>query len=494
MTASSERTVPATSISGETPAEKPSLAETLGVYLRPRVLIVLFLGFSSGLPLALSGSTLLFWMSERGVDLGTIGLFALVGLPYTVKFLWAPLVDALDVPVLSPRLGRRRGWLVLTQLWLMAAILLLGFCDPASNLSLVAAGGLMLATASATQDIVVDAFRIESLPGESERDAGMASYVAAYRVGMLISSAGAMYLVSGVEALGLTKNQAWTAGYAAMALLVLVGLAAALAATEPAPPAIARPAEARQQALRRVAIAVLILLPPYLLLRFLLPGFQWLSSLVVLAVVIVLAVREFRGRDLAIVFLLFVVLFKLTDAMSGALTQKFVYDLGFSRNEYATVIKVVGFAGTLLGAVAGGFVARAMPLAAGLWISGIVQALANLAFSWQAVVGHDIAWLNFAIVVENFTSAIGTVLFGIYLTVLCGNRLNTATEYAVLTALAAVGRTFLAAPGGFVAQATGWPAFFAICTAAAIPSLALLAWLQRSGHFTTLVAKPSSDA
>src|SRR5215475_3225821 len=142
-----------------TPASaRSSFADALTVYLKPRVLIVLFLGFSAGLPLALSGSTLLFWMSEAGVDLGTIGLFALVGLPYTVKFLWAPLVDVLDVPVLSRLLGRRRSWLVLTQLWLMAAIVFLGFCDPASSPKLIAAGALMVAAASATQDIVIDAF------------------------------------------------------------------------------------------------------------------------------------------------------------------------------------------------------------------------------------------------------------------------------------------------------------------------------------------------
>src|SRR5262249_31819338 len=148
---------------------------------------------------------------------------------------------------------------------------------------------------------------------------------------------------------------------------------------------------------------------------------------------------------------------------------------------------------TLLGTVAGAFVARTMPLAAGLWIGGIVQALANLAFSWQAIVGHDIAWLNFALIVENFTSAIGTLLFGVYLSLLCGNPLKTASEYAVLTALAAVGRIFLSAPAGYIAVATGWPAFFAICTVAAIPSLALLAWLQWRGHFDALAAERSDE-
>src|ERR1700731_1022808 len=181
---------------------RPPLRDAIAVYLKPRVLIVLFLGFSAGLPLALSGSTLLVRMRESGVDLGTIGLFTLVGTPYTVKFLWAPLVDALDLPMLSRWLGRRRAWLVLTQLVLIAAIAFLGSCDPAVAPWLVALGALMVATASATQDIVVDAFRVESLD-ESEQAAGMASYVAGYRIGMLASMAGALFLVSGFRSFGL---------------------------------------------------------------------------------------------------------------------------------------------------------------------------------------------------------------------------------------------------------------------------------------------------
>src|SRR5215831_4682628 len=179
----------------------PSLAETLAVYLKPRVLVIMFLGFSSGLPLALSGSTLLVWMTEAGVNLGTIGLFALVGTPYTIKFLWAPLIDALNVPLLARRFGRRRGWLLLSQFLLMAAIVCLGLCNPSVSPFPVAVGALLVATASATQDIVVDAFRVESLD-ESEQAAGMASYVAAYRIGMLVSTAGALFLVSGFEGLG----------------------------------------------------------------------------------------------------------------------------------------------------------------------------------------------------------------------------------------------------------------------------------------------------
>ena len=176
----------------------------MAVYLQRRVLIVLLLGFSSGLPLALSGSTLLVWMRESGVDLGTIGLFALVGTPYTLKFVWAPLVDALHVPLFTHTFGRRRGWLVFSQLLLIGAILLLSLTDPARSPLFVALGALLVAAMSSTQDIVVDAFRVESLP-ESEQAAGMASYVAAYRIGLLVSTAGALFLVSGFESTGIAR-------------------------------------------------------------------------------------------------------------------------------------------------------------------------------------------------------------------------------------------------------------------------------------------------
>src|SRR5712672_1405944 len=198
-------------------APRASWREGLAVYLQRRVLIVLLLGFSSGLPLALSGSTLLVWMREAGVDLGTIGLFALVGTPYTLKFLWAPLTDALHVPFFTQKFGRRRGWLLFSQLLLIATILLLALADPARSPLFVAIAALLVATASSTQDIVVDAFRVESLP-ESEQAAGMASYVAAYRIGMLVSTAGALFLVSAFQGFGLAHDAAWSAGYAVMAV------------------------------------------------------------------------------------------------------------------------------------------------------------------------------------------------------------------------------------------------------------------------------------
>ena len=438
----------------------PTFLDALAVYLKPRVLIVLFLGFSSGLPLALSGTTLLVWMRESGVDLGTIGLFALVGTPYTVKFLWAPLTDALDVPLLSRWLGRRRGWLVFTQILLMAAIIFLGTCNPAQAPGLVAFGALLVAAASATQDIVVDAFRVESLP-ENEQAAGMASYVAAYRIGMLVSTAGALFMVSAFQAQGFDKLAAWHWGYVMMAALVLIGTATALVATEPERSAQADAAHAKQNRIARVVEAA------------------------------VGAFRDFLGHELAFAMLAFVVLFKFTDALSGAMTAPFVIDLGFSRNEYAAIVKGVGLAALLAGGFAGGFVARAYPLATSLWIGGALQAAANLGFCWVAFTGHDLTALTIAITIENFTSAIGTVMFVAYLSALCQNPLHTATQYALLTALAAVGRTYLSSGAGFIAESTGWVWFFVICAIAGIPSLVLLAWLQSKGHFKRLERQKS---
>jgi PAT family beta-lactamase induction signal transducer AmpG len=198
------------------------------------------------------------------------------------------------------------------------------------------------------------------------------------------------------------------------------------------------------------------------------------------------AFSEFLSRDMALVALAFVVLFKFTDALSGGMTGPFVIDLGFSRNEYAAIIKGVGLAATLVGGFAGGFVARAYSLPASLMIGGLLQAFANLAFSWQAVVGLNAAWLTFAIIAENFTSAIGTVIFVAYLSALCRNPLHTATQYALLTALAAFGRTYLSAGAGFIAAAIGWVWFFAVCALAGLPALVLLAWLHRRGHFDGL--------
>lgn len=426
--------------------------DALTVYLKPRVLIVILLGFSSGLPLALSGATLMVWMTESGVDIRTIGLYALVGLPYTIKFLWAPLVDALDVPVLSRLLGRRRGWLVFTQLLLIAAILFLAMQDPAVALWPLALGAVLVAAASATQDIVIDAFRVESLD-TSEQAAGMAGYVAAYRVGMLASGAGVIALAAWFGHLGIPLQTTWTFGYLAAAALMGVGLIASLLATEPpAPETLGKDGNPLTRVVRTAFGAF----------------------------------AEFLTRDAAILILLFVVLYKFCDAFAGVLTAPFVISIGFDKAVYAAVVKGVGFAAALVGGFAGGVVARALPLSTSLWIGGILQMVSNLAFSWLALIGTSVPALTAAIVFENFTGSIGTVIFVAYLSALCGVRLHTATQFALLTALAAVGRTTLASGGGFVVEETGWALFFVITSLAAIPGLALLAWLQARGHFRGL--------
>jgi PAT family beta-lactamase induction signal transducer AmpG len=450
-------TAPEAASPAATPA-RASLREVLLVYLQRRVLVVLLLGFSAGLPFSLAGQTLQAWMTESGVDIKTIGLFAFVGTPYWTKVFWSPAVDALDIPVLTPWLGRRRAWLLLTQMMLLASIVLLAHCDPRSSPLAVALAALLVTTASATQDIVIDAFRVESLR-EDEQAAGMASYVAAYRIAALVSGAGALLLVSAFVNYGFDQQKAYSATYVAMGALIVVGMLATLLAIEPE-------ASARATAQHTG------------------PGHEeaW-QRLVNVAIA---SLKDFLSRDAAVAILLFVVLFKLADALAVAMNTTFALKMGFTRVELAAILKGVGFAAALLGGFAGGFIARSFPLSTSLWIGGILQTVAILPFSWQAVVGHDVAWLTFAITAEQFTAGLGTVTFVAYLSALCGNPLHTATQYALLTALTAIGRNVFAAGSGYMAEATGWFGYFLLCTAAAIPSFILLAYLQRRGHFETL--------
>ncbi len=442
----------------DTAPARTSIADTLAVYLQRRVLMVLLLGFSSGLPIVLIGSTLQAWMKQSGIDIKTIGLFAAVAVPYNIKFLWAPLVDALDLPVLSKLLGRRRAWLLFSQAWLMAAIVFLGLCDPAVSAFIVAIAALTVATASATQDIVVDAFRVESLP-ENEQAAGMASYVAAYRVGALVSGAGALFLVTAFQA-KLGDRTAWTASYVVMAALILIGVIATLLATEPASSAAAEADHAlpsHRNSLKRAFWSALD------------------------------SFRDFLSRDLALAVLAFVALFKIADALAFALLTPFVLDLGFSLTQLATIRNGVGFIVAVLGGFAGGLVARALPLSASLWIGGLLQTIMILAFSWQAVVGNNVAMLTLTTAIEFFADAVGTVIFVAYLSALCKNPLYTATQFALLTAFAALGRNVFALGTGYLAHAVGWAWFFILCALAGLPALILLAWLQKHRHFDGLV-------
>lgn len=443
------------------PGRRAKLGAVLGVYLRPRLLIILLLGFSAGLPLALSSSTLAIWMVERGVDLGTIGLYALIGLPYSIKFLWAPIVDALRIPFLTQWLGRRRAWLIFSQFLLMTAIIFLGGLDPLKTPYLVALGALIVATASATQDIVIDAFRIESLEVD-EQAAGMAYYVSAYRIAMLVSTAGVITLVAMLENWGLSQAQTWFYGYVASALLILVGVAAVLHAREPEP--------LKENNSDVPELAEIMDTSPF---RRLVDTTKEAFS-------------EFLSKPNIALILLFVVLFKFCDALAGIMTGPFVLDIGFDKTTYAAVVKGVGLIAVLLGGLVGGLMARTPNIGNALLLGGILQMLSNLVFSLQALIGAQTWALVATIIIENFTGGLGTVIFVAYLSLLCGNTRNTATQYALLTALAAVGRTLLSSSAGFLAADLGWPLFFAATAIAAIPGLALLVHLQRQGHFEEL--------
>jgi len=435
------------------PQVRPSYLEALTVYLRPSVLVIMLLGFSSGLPLALSGETLRVWMADRGVDLGTIGLLSLAGLPYTLKFIWAPVVDAWRVPYLQERFGRRRAWLIASQIVLMAAIVFLGTRDPVNAPWMIGLGALIVAFASATQDIVVDAYRVQALPTD-EQAAGMAGYVAAYRIGMLASGAGVIGFSAWLETLGLDKATVWPLAYAAAGALVLVGLFAAIIAREPKSDLQEKPVEGS----------------PIARLYDTAKG----------------AFTDFLARDAAVAILLFVVLYKLCDALAGTMTAPFVLSLGYSKATYAAIVKGVGLAALLIGGFAGGAVARALPLVTALWVGAFLQMFSNLVFLWLGFQTPSPEALTVAIVVENFSGAIGTVIFVAYLSALCRDPLHTATQYALLTALASTGRTLFSSGTGYAAEVLGWPLFFIGTALTAIPALLLMTWLQRRGHFRAL--------
>jgi PAT family beta-lactamase induction signal transducer AmpG len=335
---------------------------------------------------------------------------------------------------------------------------------------MIGLGALLVAFASATQDIVIDAYRVESLPTD-EQAAGMAGYVAAYRIGMLVSGAGVIGLTAWLEAQGLSKEVVWPLAYTVAAATVVVGLIAVLMGREPAARAAAEAAADAQDA--RDAKSEAKSDPMNRVFRAARGAFV-----------------EFLSRKAALAVLAFVVLYKLCDALAGTMTAPFVITgMGYDKGTYAAIVKGVGLAALLVGGFAGGAVARALPLAAALWLGAVLQLISNLAFVWLYFQPVGAGALAAAIVVENFTGAIGTVIFVAYLSALCNSPLHTATQYALLTALASTGRTFLSSGTGYLVNAIGWPLFFIVTAAAALPALALMAWLQRRGHFAPLDAE-----
>ncbi len=430
-----------------------SWRDSIGNYRDPRFVAIFFLGLSSGLPLALVFGTLTVWMAKEGVDKTTVGLFSAVTLPYALKFLWAPVLDRVRFPPLTHLLGQRRGWTVATQLALIPAIAAMALTDPVANTGLMAIFALIVSFCSASQDIVIDAYRVELLE-EEKIGVGASTAVFGYRIGMWIAGAGALNMVGGLG---------WSTVYLIMAALILIGLVTILLSREPVHGADAE-AEARE---RRVA--------EYLAKRPELSGrraavLAWLYGAVVSPFV------DFMTRPQWLVILLFIVFYKFGDAMAGVMTNYFMVDLGFTEAQIGNVGKTVGLIATLIGFVAGGWLITNMGLLWALWICGGVQMFSNLMFAVQALVGHDIGMLALAVGVENLAGGMGTAAFVAYLTGLC-NLTYTATQYALLSAVASVGRTILAAPAGRLAEMLDWVPFFLVTTIAALPGLAFLLWL-----------------
>ena len=405
------------------------------------------------MPLALVFGTLTIWMAKVGVDKTTVGLFSAVTLPYALKFLWAPVIDRARFPVLSRFLGQRRGWTVASQLALMAAIPAMALTDPAASPWMMGLFALLVSFCSASQDIVIDAYRVELLE-EEKIGAGASMYIFGYRIGLLTAGAGALNMVGGLG---------WSVVYFIMAAFILIGLVTILLSREPQHGADEETA-ARE---RRVA--------EYLAQRPNLSGrraavLAWLYGAVVSPFV------DFMTRPQWLVILLFIVFFKLGDSMAGVMTGYFMVELGFSEAEIGNVGKAICFAATMLGIVIGGWLMAKLGMLWSLWICGGVQMLSNLMFVVQALVGHDMGMLAVAVGVENLVGGMGTAALVAYLSGLC-NLAYTATQFALLSAVASIGRTFLAAPAGRLAEMLDWAPYFLVTTLAALPGLALLLWL-----------------
>jgi len=404
--------------------------DAIAVYGDKRLFVILLMGFSSGLPLLLTLSTLTYWLAKVGVDRTAIGLFASVGIPYSFKFLWAPLLDQIRPPFL----GRRRGWGIVIQLCLAASILAMGFTDPSVSAWWTAVAAIVVAFFSASQDIVIDAYRIEILP-EEEQGAGAAATQVGYRFGLLAAGAGALAVSDFVS---------WHWVFVMLAALVGVGIFAFLIAPEP-PVAQGDKREAFGDWIKRSVLA------PF---------------------------TDFIGRRGWVVILLFVLTYKVGEAISGTMATPFYVDLGFSGVEIAAVSKVFGIVATLVGTLAGGLIVARFGIMRALMLGGVLQALGILLFAVLAVKGHDMVWLTIAIGGDNFVGGLGSAAFVAYLSALC-NVAFTATQYALLTSFMAVGRTLLSSGSGWLSEQLGWTDFFIASTALAIPGLVLLVWLMR---------------
>jgi PAT family beta-lactamase induction signal transducer AmpG len=409
--------------------------------------LILPLGIASGLPLLLTFSTLSAWLATAGISRSAIGAFALVGTPYAFKFLWSPLIDRLPPPL---PIGRRRGWGITIQLGLIAAILALGRCNPKHDLHLIGVMAVLVAFLSASQDIVIDAYRVEILR-EDQQGPGAGMVQTGYRIGMLIAGAGALMIAS---------SAGWFAAYATMAALLGLAMLVFVLAPEPAVriDASAPHPRSRTEALR-----------------------QWLATAVTGPF------ADFMHRPLWAVILIFVLAYKLGEAMAGVMAMPLYISLGFSLDQIATVSKLVGFFATVIGALVGGVMTTRLGVIRALILCGVLQSLGNLFYVLQAIGGQRLDYLALCVASENITGAMAGAALVAYLSDLCSPEF-TATQYALLSSLAAVGRTMVASSAGVLADKLGWVQFFLLTTVVTIPALLLLFWI---GRHSTVDAKVS---
>jgi PAT family beta-lactamase induction signal transducer AmpG len=403
-----------------------SWMETAAAIFSGRMLVALLMGFASGLPLLLTGSVLQAWLKDGGIDLKAIGLFALVGLPYTLKFLWSPLFDRYTLPVF----GRRRGWLLVIQVALAASLFSLSFARPTpDHLLVISLSALLVTFFSATQDIVIDAYRRETLR-ESELGLGSALYVNGYRIGMLVAGGGGLILadVTSFETM-----------YKLMAGFMLGATMVTLLAPEPPLP------EGRPRTLMDA---------------------------------VVLPFRDYFTREGAWLALAFILLYKLGDTMASAMTTPFYLDLGYSKTEIGAVVKLFGFWATIIGGTLGGVWILRIGLHRALWWFGLGQMISTLGFAVLAGLVPTTAALATVVALENLTAGLGTAAFVGFMAALTDKRF-TATQYALLSSLMGVPRVLAAAPTGWLASSLGWALFFSLCTVIAIPGLVLLKWITR---------------
>ena len=411
-----------------------SWSEAIGVYFTPRQIVIFVMGFASGLPLLLTLSTLSYWLSKVGVDKTTIGLFTLVGVPYTFKFIWSPIIDQLRLPILG-RLGRRKSWLLVLQLCLAGAILLMGQTDPVVTPAMTALLAIVVAFFSASQDIVIDAYRIEILNAE-EQGAGAGTTQVGYRFGLLLAGAGAT---------AMSDYIGWPVIFAVLAGAMVLCALFTLFVPEPK----ASAAEIRHK-----------------------------SYADLLNDAVIRPFADFVGRKGWVVILLFILFYKYGDAFGGAMANPFYVELGFTGTQIALMSKVYGVIASLVGGVIGGLIVARFGLFKTLLVGGVLQAITNLLFSVLAMKGPDLVWLGIAISADNVAGGIAATALVAYLSGLC-NVAFTATQYALFSSFMAQGRTLLSSGSGWMADHTDWVSFWSLTALMAIPGLLLLLWISR---------------